>query len=253
MFSNINIDNGNSFDWGFTSEEYSKFRDIYPTKLYIRLRELGVAADGTSLLDLGTGTGILPQNMYNKNADIVGVDISAEQIKYAKLNAYERAMKIKYIAAPAEKTGLPDNSFDCITAAQCFAYFDKEKMKTEIKRMLKPGGRFIEIYMTWCLDDEIAKNSISLVKQYNDKWNEASGFNSVNDDLFEGRITESFYCDIPFTRESWHGRMCACRGTLASMSRDQFEKWSAEHIKMLSAYPESFTVRHKVYITYFEL
>ena len=37
------------------------------------------------------------------------------------------------------------------------------------------------------------------------------------------------------------------------VSKEQFEKWSEEHIKMLSHYPESFTIKHKVYITYFEL
>ena len=53
----------------------------------------------------------------------------------------------------------------------------------------------------------------------------ASGSKDMYDDLFPDRHTETFYCDIPFTRESWHGRMCACRGTLASMDGDTFRKW----------------------------
>lgn len=60
MIVNERFDNGKSFDWGLTSEDYAKYRDIYPYELYKRLRELGVAKDGTSWLDLGTGTGILP-------------------------------------------------------------------------------------------------------------------------------------------------------------------------------------------------
>ncbi len=58
-----NIDNGNSFDFGKTSEAYAKYRDIYPKELYDRLRELGVAADGTAWLDIGTGTGVFPKNL----------------------------------------------------------------------------------------------------------------------------------------------------------------------------------------------
>ena len=251
MIKNKNIDGGKAFDWGFTSENYAKYRDIYPRELYERLRALGVAADGTAWLDLGTGTGILPQNMYNTNAEITGVDISEEQIKFAKFTAEENGWSINYFVAPAEKTDLPSHSFDCITAAQCFGYFDREKMKTEIKRLLKPNGKFIKIYMDWCEDDQIGGKSIKLVKKHNEKWNSGNGFFNIYDDLFDGRATESFYCDIPFTRESWHGRMCACRGTLASMSKEQFERWSEAHMKMLSDYPESFTIKHKVYISYF--
>lgn len=254
MFTNKSIDGGKAFDWGFTSQQYAKYRNIYPTQLYNRLRELGVAADGTSWLDLGTGTGILPQNMYNPKAEITGVDISGEQINYAKLKAAENGWNINYIVSPAEKTGLPSYSLDCITAAQCFWYFDRETMKSEIKRLLKPNGKFIKIYLTYTLDDEIAAKSQKLVKKFNNVWSPASsGSKDMFDDLFNGRKTETFYCDINFTRESWHGRMCACRGTLASMDKETFEKWSEAHIKMLSNYPESFTVKHKVYITYFEL
>ena len=254
MISDKNIDSGKSFDWGLTSADYAKYRDIYPEELYNRLRELGVAADGTSWLDLGTGTGILPQNLYNSKANITGVDIANEQVETAKEIAENNGWHINYFTSPAESTGLPDNSFDCITAAQCFWYFDRDKMKAEISRMLKPGGKLIKIFMDWCIDDEIAAKSINLVKKYNAQWDPTSyGEKDIYDDLIDGRITEEYYCDIPFTRESWHGRMCACRGTLASMSEEQFAEWSAEHRSMLAGCPGEFTVKHKLYITYFKL
>lgn len=249
-----NIDGGKAFDWSLTSQEYARYRDIYPPRLYERLRALGVAADGTSWLDLGTGTGILPQNLYNPNAAIFGVDIAEEQIRYAKSNAAQNGWTIHYLVSPAESTGLPDHSFDCITAAQCFWYFDREAMQAEIKRLLKPGGIFIKIYMDWCAEDAIAGKSIALVKQNNQNWDGGIiGEKELLDDLFDGKETESFFCELPFTRESWHGRMCACRGTLASMDKAQFAAWREAHLKMLQAYPEAFTVKHKVYITYFIL
>ncbi len=248
------IDGGKSFDWGLTSDEYAKYRDIYPPELYEKLRELGVAADGTSWLDLGTGTGILPQNMYNENAFITGVDIAEEQISFARRKAEENGWRINYIVASADSTNLPDRSFDTITAAQCFWYFDREKMKSEISRLIRPNGKFIKVYLTYTLDNEIASKSHQLVKQFNTSWSPASsGAKDMFDDLFDGRITDSFYCDIPFTRESWHGRMCACRGTLASMRKEQFDAWNAAHEKMLREYPKAFTVKHKLYISYFNI
>ena len=248
------IDGATSFDFGKTASAYAEYRDIYPKELYDRLRCLGVGVNGTAWLDLGTGTGVLPKNLYNENCEITGADISAEQIAFARKEAVESGKRIHYITASAENTGLESNSFDVITAAQCFWYFNREKMKNEIARMLKPGGKFIKVFMNWDFDDEIAAESIALVEKFNPAW--SSGRNAdadMYDDLFPGRVTEEFFADIPFTREAWHGRMTACRGTLASMDEETFEKWEAAHREMLKKNPGSFTVGHKVYISYFTL
>lgn len=248
------IDKGRAFDFGKTAAFYAAYRDIYPQELYDRLRALGVGAGGTAWLDLGTGTGVLPKNLYNANTDITGVDISAEQIAFAKQEADESGRNINYFVSPAESTGLPDNSFDVITAAQCFWYFGRDKMQSEIKRMLRPGGRFVKIFMNWDFEDKIAAESISLVEQFNPGWN--SGRNAdadMYDDIFPGRQTESFYADIPFDRESWHGRMTACRGTLASMDAETFESWDKAHREFLGTCPETFKVRHIVYISHFTM
>ena len=101
------IDNGQAFDFGKTASAYSAYRDIYPRELYDRLRALGVAADGTAWLDLGTGTGVLPKNLYNPKARVTGADISAEQIAFARCEAAANGWDIDYIVSPAEATGLP--------------------------------------------------------------------------------------------------------------------------------------------------
>ncbi|MCR5690019.1 MAG: class I SAM-dependent methyltransferase [Clostridiales bacterium] len=248
------IDSGQAFDFGRTASAYAAYRDIYPLELYGRLRALGVAAEGTALLDLGTGTGVLPKNLYNPKASVTGADISAEQISFARREAEANGWKINYIVTPAESTGLPDHSFDAVTAAQCFWYFDREKTRAELRRLLKPGGIFVKIAMDWDLSDPIGASSIGLVKEFNPKWTGGRGVEAdIFDDLFPGRVTETFSSDLPFTRESWHGRMRACRGTLASMDEDTFNAWEREHLRFLESCPERFTVRHKVYYSRFVL
>ncbi len=64
---------------------------------------------------------------------------------------------------------------------------------------------------------------------------------------------ESFITDIPFTRESWYGRMKTCRGVLASMDEGTFNVFEKEHIQIMNMLPEKFTVRHKVFLTYYYL
>ena len=49
---------------------------------------------------------------------------------------------------------------------------------------------------------------------------------------------------VPFTRETWHGRMIACRCIGASLSPEELARWDAEHRKLLEAVPDSFNVLH---------
>lgn len=61
---NPSIDGGEFFDWGRTASDYSKFRDIYPKEFYKRIIDLGLCIKGHKVLDIGTGTGVLPRNLY---------------------------------------------------------------------------------------------------------------------------------------------------------------------------------------------
>ncbi len=83
--TNENIDKGKSFDWGRTSRDYAKYRDIYPQEMYDKIISYGLCTNGQKVLDLGTGTGVLPRNMYKYGASFVGTDISENQIEQAKL------------------------------------------------------------------------------------------------------------------------------------------------------------------------
>lgn len=42
----VQIDHGKAFDWGRTSEDYAKYRDIYPEQFYQKLTERGLCLRG---------------------------------------------------------------------------------------------------------------------------------------------------------------------------------------------------------------
>lgn len=207
MIKDKRIDNGQSFDFGKTSAEYARYRDIYPKELYDKLYALGVGKSGTRWLDLGTGTGVIPRGLAEYGADIVGTDISEEQIEQAK-NLSNGIYNITYEVASAEEIDYPENSFDVITACQCFWYFNPDVIVPKIRKMLKPNGMFLKVYMGWMKDDAIAKESQALVKKLNPEW--SSGSPAVKDLIthyFDNPHMDSFIVDLPFTRESWHGRI----------------------------------------------
>ena len=54
---NEQIDAGKAFDWGRTSADYAKYRDIYPDVFYEKIIKRNLCVKGQKVLDLGTGTG----------------------------------------------------------------------------------------------------------------------------------------------------------------------------------------------------
>ncbi|MCH5201455.1 MAG: methyltransferase domain-containing protein [Oscillospiraceae bacterium] len=250
------IDNGSPFDWGKTSEDYAKYRDIYPEAFYDKLAELSIGVKGQTVLDLGTGTGVLPRNMYRYGADWTGADISENQIAYARKLTEEAGMDIRYIVSPAEAVDFPDGTFDVITACQCFMYFDKAVLLPKIYKMLKPNGHFCVLFMAWLPEESpIAKASEELVLKYNPSWTGGHMTRYTLEtpewcgDMFEP--ANMLTCDLAvhFTRESWHGRIKACRGIGASsLGETERELWEQEHKAFLQTVPESFDILHYVSI-----
>ncbi len=247
---NQSIDSGKAFDWGRTSADYAKFRDIYPQEFYDRIVRRKLCIRGQSVLDLGTGTGVLPRNMYRFGAKWTAADISENQI--AEARRLSQRMDIEYHVAAAEQTDFPDASFDVITACQCFWYFDHEKIMPELYRMLKENGRILVLYMAWLpFEDMIAGESEKLVLKYNPQW---SGCGETMHPIripecygerFKLVYHEEYTVNVPFTRESWHGRMKACRGVGASMTETEIAAWEQEHLAMLERLaPREFEIRH---------
>lgn len=87
------IDNGKEFDFGKTSSDYAKYRDIYPKSMYEKLISFGIGKANQKILDLGSGTAVLPVNLYHTGADFTSTDISENQIDYGKQIVKEKGLK----------------------------------------------------------------------------------------------------------------------------------------------------------------
>ena len=241
-------------DWGQTSADYAVHRPGPPASFFARLTALGVGLPGQRILDLGTGTGVLARQFARQGAAVNGVDISAEQIATAKHLADEEDLSAEFAVHPAEALPWTEPTFDVVSANQCWLYFDMTKVIDELRRVLKPGGVLVTSHFSWLpRQDEIARNSEQLVLKFNPDWS-ASDWAGVippcprwAEGIFD--VTAMFYYDEPiaFTRESWCGRIRACRGVGATLPKEDVIAFDAAHRVLLSRIaPESFTVLHRL-------
>lgn len=244
------IDNGKPFDWGRTSENYAKYRDIYPAIFYKKIAGIGLCLKGQTVLDLGTGTGVLPRNMLSYGAEWIGTDISEEQIAMAKL--LSEGTNIKYFCADAKDISFPPDTFDVVAACRCFWYFDHEKLMPKLFKILKNDGKILVLYMAWLpFEDEVAGESEKLILKYSPDWSgkgetmKPIEIPKIYGERFELSFSEEYKLPVHFTRESWNGRVKACRAIGASLSKAEIDAFEKEHLDMLTKrFPEKFDVLH---------
>ena len=250
LIKDENIDKGKAFDWGRTSSDYAKYRDIYPKEFYDKIVECGLCTNGQKVLDIGTGTGVLPRNLYGYGAIWTAADISKEQIEQAKI--LSAGKNIEYLVSATEDLRFPDGTFDVITACQCLWYFKHGKTAPNFYKMLKNGGRILVLYMAWLpFEDKIAGASENLVLKYSPNWSGAREsihpiqIPEIYSEYFELVHHEEYPLKVHFTRESWNGRLKACRGIGASLSKKEIAEWEKEHKKLLEKIaPQEFDVLH---------
>ena len=250
------IDNANDFDFGKTAENYARFRDIYPESMYEKLIGMGIGRNGQHILDLGSGTAILPMNLYHTGAHFTATDIAENQIAVGKALARQKGMeRIAFKVCPAEDTGFPDNSFDAVTAVQCFPYFNADKAAAEIFRVLKPRGLFCKILMDWLpKEDAVIAEMIALVQAYNPAWN-PEGFNEYvyrfpdwARDRFVNEAVSTYDEALVFTKEAWRGRVLTCRGVGASLPPEKVMEFEAEYRRVLEKYDEPLYLKHRIHM-----
>lgn len=99
-------------------------------------------AAGTLLLDAGCGTGYGCSALARAGARVVGIDLSAEAIAYARENSAEP--RIEYLQASANALPFAPETFDLITAFEVIEHLPEwRESLAEGSRVLQPGGLFI--------------------------------------------------------------------------------------------------------------
>jgi len=102
--------------------------------------------DGEKVLDVATGTCLIPRRIIekNKNVNISGIDITFDMLK----NGKEKINQISSNSGVALTTGdamlmpFKSNIFDVVMCGLATHHMDVPKLLREIHRILKPDGSF---------------------------------------------------------------------------------------------------------------
>ena len=102
--------------------------------------------EGDTVVDLGSGGGIdcfLAAKRVGKTGRVIGVDMTPEMLDRARANAEKGGYdNVEFRLGEIEALPIPDNSVDAIIS-NCVINLspDKDRVFSEIFRVLKPGGK----------------------------------------------------------------------------------------------------------------
>jgi SAM-dependent methyltransferase len=99
------------------------------------------------LLDIGCGSGLYFPTLSRRAGRVVGIDISKEMVKAARtLIDVKKLGNIEVLEGSAEELPFPDESFDAVLGFDVLHHIqDVERALQEVKRVLRPGGKFVSI------------------------------------------------------------------------------------------------------------
>ena len=99
-----------------------------------------------NVLDIGCGNGALLNALSDRIESGVGVDESSKILGRARLrNSQISNLKFEIVKGPALPFG--DHEFDVVISLMSFRYLDWDPLLAEIKRVTKPGGKFLIVDM----------------------------------------------------------------------------------------------------------
>ncbi|MGI8801369.1 MAG: class I SAM-dependent methyltransferase [Solirubrobacteraceae bacterium] len=123
-------------------------RSRSPDGLDAALLQLAGDLRDRRILDAGCGQGDLTVALLERGARVTALDLSPGMVDVVRCRVNrlgEGPHVFTAVAAPLERSGLPDGYFDLVLGKFVLHHVDVETACRELRRLLRPGGRAIFI------------------------------------------------------------------------------------------------------------
>jgi len=182
------------------ADVYAKHRPSYPKALLDYLYTEAGFTQSSVIADIGSGTGLFAKELLARQNRVYGVEPEEgmRSIAQKELCSFSNFTSV---AATAEHTTLPGNTFDFVTAAQAFHWFDRKLFSQECRRILKKEGKVLLVWNSRDMKSEIVLCLDALNRRLIPQYRGFSGGANIGspDDFTDFFCSSTFeYREFPF-------------------------------------------------------
>jgi 2-polyprenyl-6-hydroxyphenyl methylase/3-demethylubiquinone-9 3-methyltransferase len=126
--------------WWDPHSEFRPLHEINPLRL--NWIDSLCPLDGTRVVDIGCGGGILAEAMAGRGADVLGADLARRSLAVAELHALESRAQVRYELIAAEDLAIREPAaFDVVTCMEMLEHVpDPASTIRACATLVKPGG-----------------------------------------------------------------------------------------------------------------
>jgi SAM-dependent methyltransferase len=129
---------------------------------------------GHRILEVGCGAGQCGRWLVAQGADVVGLELSAQQLRHSRRLDRRTGTVLPAVQADVAQLPFPDAAFDLVCSAYGALPFvaDAPGVLREIARVLRPGGRLVFSVahpIRWCFPDDPGQRGLRAVHSYFDR------------------------------------------------------------------------------------
>jgi SAM-dependent methyltransferase len=126
--------------WGARARDWAEIQEPVHAATYPPVFDAAGVREGTTLLDVGCGSGVAADIAAKRGAMVTGIDASLPSVEIAR----ERVPGADFQVGELEALPYEDGSFDVVTGFNAFQYAaDPVHAVSEAKRVTRPGGTVV--------------------------------------------------------------------------------------------------------------
>ena len=127
--------------WWDPEGEFRPLHEINPLRLDWIAQH--AALEGSKVLDVGCGGGILAEAMARRGAQVTGIDLSDKALRVAQLHLLESRLEVQYEHVSVEDYAAAHaGKFDAVTCMELLEHVpEPAAMVAACARLVRPGGQ----------------------------------------------------------------------------------------------------------------